>query len=68
MRHAAVVERASGNYGAYVPDRPGCVAVGRTRRRVRALIRDAGEPHLMAPRERGERAPQPGSTAEDIEA
>lgn len=29
MRYAIVVEKAEGNYSAYVPDLPGCVATGR---------------------------------------
>jgi len=30
MRYAVVLERAAGNYSAYVPDLPGCVATGQT--------------------------------------
>ena len=30
MRYAVVIESAEGNYSAYVPDLPGCVAVGDT--------------------------------------
>jgi len=30
MRYAVVIERAAGNYSAYVPDLPGCVATGET--------------------------------------
>jgi len=29
MRYAVVIEKAEGNYAAYVPDLPGCVATGR---------------------------------------
>ena len=28
MRYAVVIEKAEGNYSAYVPDLPGCVATG----------------------------------------
>jgi predicted RNase H-like HicB family nuclease len=28
MRCAIVIEKADGNYSAYVPDLPGCVATG----------------------------------------
>jgi hypothetical protein len=27
MRYASVIEKAEGNYSAYVPDLPGCVAM-----------------------------------------
>ena len=30
MRYAVVIEKAEGNYSAYVPDLPGCVATGDT--------------------------------------
>jgi predicted RNase H-like HicB family nuclease len=30
MRYAVVIEKAEGNYSAYVPDLPGCVATGAT--------------------------------------
>ena len=29
MRYAVVIEKADGNYSAYVPDPPGCVATAR---------------------------------------
>jgi hypothetical protein len=28
MRYAVVIEKGENSYGAYVPDLPGCVAVG----------------------------------------
>ena len=30
MRYAIVIEKAEGNFSAYVPDLPGCVATGAT--------------------------------------
>lgn len=42
VRYLVVIERAAGNYSAYSPDLPGCVATGRTRgaveRRMAAAI------------------------------
>jgi hypothetical protein len=35
MRYEAVIEKADGNYSAYVPDLPGCVAIGETCRQAR---------------------------------
>jgi hypothetical protein len=29
MRYAIVIEKANGNYSAYVPDLPGCIAMAR---------------------------------------
>jgi len=33
MRYAIVIEQGPGSYGAYVPDLPGCAAVGVSKRR-----------------------------------
>jgi predicted RNase H-like HicB family nuclease len=30
MRYAVVIEKGRGNYSAYVPELPGCVAAGKT--------------------------------------
>jgi len=30
MRYAVVIEKGNGNYSAYVPDLPGCIATGDT--------------------------------------
>jgi hypothetical protein len=39
MRYAIVIEKANGNYSAYVPDLPGCVATGETVKAVESEIR-----------------------------
>jgi predicted RNase H-like HicB family nuclease len=41
MRYAVVIEKAQGNYSAYVPDLPGCVGTGESESAVEAEIRDA---------------------------
>ena len=41
MKYAVVIEKAEGNYSAYVPDLPGCVATGATVEEVAAEIREA---------------------------
>lgn len=41
MEYLVIFEKGDGNYGAYVPDLRGCVAVGDTRREVVRLIREA---------------------------
>lgn len=30
MKYAVIIEKGNNSYGAYVPDLPGCVAVGET--------------------------------------
>lgn len=62
-KYLVVIEAGTESYGAYVPDLPGCVAVGETPEEVRRLIREAIERHLEALREHGEAIPPPSSTA-----
>ena len=67
MRYAIVIEKADGNYSAYVPDLPGCVATGVDIDEVEAQIREAVEFHLDGLREDGMAIPPPSSQVEYIE-
>ena len=67
MRYAIVIEKAEGNYSAYVPDLPGCVATGATVEETGQLIREAIELHLTGLREDGLPIPQPSSQVDYIE-
>ena len=67
MRYAIVIEKAEGNYSAYVPDLPGCVATGGDIDEVAAQIREAVEFHLDGLREDGMAIPPPSSQVEYIE-
>jgi len=67
MRYAVIIEKGEKSYGAYVPDLPGCVAVGKTKREVLKLIREAIELHLEGMREEGIPIPTPASTSETVE-
>ncbi len=64
MQYTVVIEKEEGtDWGAYVPDLPGCVAVADTREEVGQLIREAIELHLRGMREDHLPIPQPTSTA-----
>ena len=67
MRYLVVVEKGPTSFGAYVPDLPGCVAVGDTKEEVLALIREAIELHLEDLKEGGEPIPHPSSTSALVE-
>ena len=67
MRYAVVIELAEGNYSAYVPDLPGCVATGDSVQAVEAEIRDAIRFHIDGLREDGLPVPAPTALAEYIE-
>jgi predicted RNase H-like HicB family nuclease len=67
MRYAIVIEKGEGNYSAYVPDLPGCVATGDTIEEIEREIQDAIEFHLEGMRADGQPSPEPSSTVEYIE-
>ena len=67
MRYAIVIEKAEGNYSAYVPDLPGCVATGATVEETEAQIREAIEFHLVGLRADSLPVPQPSSQVEYVE-
>ena len=67
MKYAVVIEKGDVSFGAYVPDLPGCVAIGETREEVMTLIREAIEFHLEGMKEDGENMPEPHSEAEYVE-
>ena len=67
MKYAVVIEKAEGNYSAYVPDLPGCVATGHTVEEVELEIREAIAFHLEGMREDGIAIPEPTSKVEYIE-
>lgn len=67
MRYAVVIERAEGNYSAYVPDLPGCVATGTTVAEVEDEIRGAIAFHVEGLREDGLPIPAPSSQVEYID-
>ena len=67
MKYAVVIEKAEGNYSAYVPDLPGCVATGATVEEVENENRDAIAFHIEGMREDGVDVPEPTSQVEYIE-
>lgn len=67
MRYAIVIEKAEGNYSAYVPDLPGCVATGDSLPEVEKEIREAITFHLDGLREDGVAFPSPSSVVEYLD-
>lgn len=67
MRYAIVIEKAGGNYSAYVPDLPGCVATAATVSEVEREIRDAIRFHIEGLHADGMTIPEPTSIAEYVE-
>ena len=63
-RYLVVIEKANGNYSAYSPDLPGCVATGDTREEAEQNMHEAIQLHVKGLREDGLRVPESQSLAE----
>jgi len=63
-RFLVVIEKANGNYSAYSPDLPGCVATGKTREEAEQNMHEAIQMHVKGLREDGLRVPESQSLAE----
>ena len=67
-RYLIVVEKAGGNYSAYSPDVPGCVATGHSREEAEAEMRAALQMHLEGMRDDGLALPVPSASIGYVEA
>lgn len=68
MRYAVIFEKSESSYGAYVPDLPGCVAVGESLADAKTLIAQAMKQHLDGLKGDGHPAPEPSSVVAYIDA
>ncbi len=59
MDYVVIYEKGDNSYGAYVPDLPGCIAVGETLEETQTLIQEAIEFHIEGLQEDGDDIPQP---------
>jgi len=66
VRYAIVIEKAENNYAAYIPDLPGCVAIGQTIEETEQEIREAIDLHLPGMREDGLPIPEPSSSVDYV--
>jgi predicted RNase H-like HicB family nuclease len=60
-RFLVIIEKANGNYSAYSPDLPGCVATGATREETELNIHEAIKMHIKGLIE--DKLPIPESTS-----
>ncbi len=67
MRYMVVLEQGPTSWGAYVPDLPGCVAVGESEQEALQLIREAIGFHLEGLKEEGQQFPAPHSSSAFVE-
>lgn len=62
-----MIEKAAGNYSAYVPDLPGCIATGAAVEETERAIREAIAFHLAGLREDGAPIPEASSYVDYVE-
>ena len=65
-RFLIVIEKADGNYSAYSPDLPGCVATGATREEAERNMHEAIEMHVSGLQEDNLHVPKSNSFAEYV--
>ena len=65
-RYLVVIEKADGNYSAYAPDLPGCVATGKTAAAVERNMHEAIELHIRGLLEDNLPLPEPTARSEYI--
>jgi predicted RNase H-like HicB family nuclease len=65
-RFLVIIEKATGNYSAYSPDLPGCVATGKTKDQAARNMHQAIEMHLEGLREDGLPIPRSHASAEYV--
>jgi predicted RNase H-like HicB family nuclease len=67
VKYLVVIEKGPTSFGAYVPDLPGCVAVAKTKRELKRLIREAIALHIEDMRNRGDAVPKPTAASDFVE-
>ena len=68
QRFGVVIEKTAQNYAAYVPDLPGCVAIGDSLEETEQEIREAIRFHFDGLRQEGLPIPQPQAIVAYVDA
>lgn len=67
MEYPVVYGKSANGWGAYIPDLPGCVALGFTLDETKRLIQEGLETHLRSMREDGDPIPEPSLVVDVLE-
>jgi len=67
MRYAIVIEKAEGNYSAYVPDLPGCISTGTTVDETIRHLREAMTGHVQMLAENNDPIPDPATLVDYVD-
>lgn len=66
-KYAVLYEEGESNWGAVVPDLPGCVSIGDTREQAEANVKEAIEIYIEELKARGEPIPEPKHRVGSVE-
>jgi len=67
FKYPVIIEKANGNYSAYSPDLPGCIATGSTIKETLLQMRNAIEFHIKGLENEGISIPVPCAKIKYIE-
>ena len=67
FKYPVIIEKADGNYSAYSPDLPGCVATGHTIKETISRMREAIQFHIKGLAKEGLAIPEPSTRIKYIE-
>ncbi|MFW6128759.1 MAG: type II toxin-antitoxin system HicB family antitoxin [Candidatus Aminicenantaceae bacterium] len=67
MKFPVIIEKANGNYSAYCPDLPGCVATGLDIEETIKQIKEAIKFHIDGMKREGLKIPKPSTQVKYIE-
>lgn len=67
MKYTVILEKGQSSYGAFVPDLPGCIAVGEDREQTLCLLEEAVAFHVEGLLAEGLPVPRPNCDVAQIE-
>ena len=67
MKYTVILEKGQSSYGAFVPDLPGCIAVGEDREQALCLLEEAVAFHVEGLLAEGLPVPRPNCDVAQIE-
>ncbi len=67
FKYLVIIEKADGNFSAYSPDLPGCVATGKTIKETHTRMRDAIQFHIEGLNREGLAIPEPSAQIKYVE-
>ncbi len=67
IKFPVIIEKANGNYSAYCPDLPGCIATGSDIEETIKQIKEAIKFHIEGMKREGLKVPKPSAQVKYIE-